>query len=274
MSDRSGAQVESGPFRVRSGDGTPLAVWEDGRGPALVLVHGGVNDHTADGDLVRELRHHFTTFAFDRRGRGASGDAVAAYAIEREFEDVAVVVDAVAARTGSPVGVWGHSYGADCAMGAATLTRHVHRLVLYEPGLGMTYPDGAVEAVDALVAAGDLEGALVAVLVQIVELTDEELAFIRASPVWPNRVAAVPTVTRELRAESGWSYRPGCFDAVSAPTLVLAGTASPPAQQEATARAASAIPGARVARLEGHGHIAHRTDPPFVASIVRDFVAS
>lgn len=38
------------------------------------------------------LAELFTVYSIDRRGRGESGDADA-YAIEREFEDVAAVVE-------------------------------------------------------------------------------------------------------------------------------------------------------------------------------------
>ena len=41
-----------------------------------------------------ELERHFTVYAVDRRGRGGSGDAPT-YAVEREFEDVAAVVDSL-----------------------------------------------------------------------------------------------------------------------------------------------------------------------------------
>jgi len=68
-----------------------------------VLVHGSMCDHTASDPLVAELRDTMTTFAMDRRGFGASGDA-AGYALEREFEDVAAVVEAVAAT--GPAGRW------------------------------------------------------------------------------------------------------------------------------------------------------------------------
>ncbi|MGH9269441.1 MAG: alpha/beta fold hydrolase, partial [Acidimicrobiales bacterium] len=95
---RSGAEVER--FDVQSADGTSIAVWGDGNGPPLVLVHGGLNDHTTDRPFIDELRGTVTTFAIDRRGRGASGDGPD-YTIEREFEDIAAVVDAVAARTGT-----------------------------------------------------------------------------------------------------------------------------------------------------------------------------
>jgi pimeloyl-ACP methyl ester carboxylesterase len=61
-------------------------------------------------------------FSIDRRGRGASGDTLP-YAIEREFEDVAAVAEALADATGGDVDVFGHSYGGRAVMGAATLRR-------------------------------------------------------------------------------------------------------------------------------------------------------
>jgi pimeloyl-ACP methyl ester carboxylesterase len=276
MSSEGSAQLDAGRFDVRSADGTPIAVWVDGNGPPLVLVHGALSDHTADGPFIHELRGGVTTFAMDRRGRGGSDDALE-YTIEREFEDVAAVVEAVAARTGEPVTVWGHSYGADCAMGAATLTNNIGRLVLYEPGLGFAGSDAvraAVETVESAVAAGDLERALLVTLKEIVELTDDEIAFVRSSPGWPARLAAVPVVPREIMAELDWVYWPGRFDAITAPAVLLAGATSPPAQQTVTQRAAAAIPGAQVRVLDGHSHIAHRTDPAMVAAIVFDLVAS
>jgi pimeloyl-ACP methyl ester carboxylesterase len=259
-------------FDVRSADGTPLAVWADGDGPPLVLVHGSLCDHTAFDPLVAELRGTMTTFAMDRRGFGASGDA-AGYALEREFEDVAAVVEGVADRTGGPVPLWGHSYGAGCAMGGAALTGAVRHLVLYEPGLGIPYPNGSIEEVEAAVAAGEAETALLLVLAGIVGMTDEEIASLRSGPRWPTMLASAPTVSRECRAEDGWTYRPGDFDAISAPTLLLAGSESHPVLKEATGRALAAIPGARVEVLEGHGHLAYRSDPAMVAAVIRGFVS-
>ena len=259
-------------FGVRSADGTPLAVWVEGQGPPLVLVHGSMCDHTASDPLVAELRDTMTTFAMDRRGFGASGDA-AGYALEREFEDVAAVVEAVAARTGGPVALWGHSYGAGCAMGGAALTGAVHHLVLYEPGLGIPYPAGSIEAVEAALAAGDAETALLLVLAGVVGMTDEEIASLRSGPRWPTMLVSAPTVPRECRAEDGWTYRPGAFDGLSAPTLLLAGTETHPVLRQATDRALAAIPGARVQVLEGHAHLAHRSDPAMVAAVIRSFVS-
>ena len=201
-----------------------------GHGPALVMVHGSIADHTTFDPFVAVLHDDFTTYAMDRRGFGASGDT-AGYTIERDFDDVAAVVDAVAARTGGPVAVWGHSYGANCAMGGATLTGNIHHLVLYEPSLGLPYPPGSIERIEAALARGDHDAAIVAVLVDILEMTDEEIDAFRAGPLWPVRLAAAPTIPRECHAEEDWEYQPGQFDAVTAPTLFLTGVRQRPRRQ-------------------------------------------
>jgi pimeloyl-ACP methyl ester carboxylesterase len=219
------------------------------------------------------LRHEWTTYSMDRRGFGASGDT-APYSIERDFEDVAAVVDAVAARAGGAVVLWGHSYGANCAMGGAARSDNVGHLVCYEPSLGLTYPDGSIERIEAALAAGDNETAIVAVFTDILEMSDTEIAVFRSSPLWPVRLAAAPTVPRECRAEQDWVYEPGQFDAVTMPTLLLAGSDSVPGIAKATDDAAGALAHAHVRMLEGHGHFAHKTDPALVAGIIRDFVAT
>ena len=111
-----GAAMNTDRLDVTAADGAPIAVWVNGRGPALVMVHGSIADHTTFDSFVAVLGEHFTTYAMDRRGFGASPD-VDRYTIEVDFADVAAVVDAVAARTGGPIVLWGHSYGANCAMG-------------------------------------------------------------------------------------------------------------------------------------------------------------
>jgi pimeloyl-ACP methyl ester carboxylesterase len=260
-------------FNIRSVDGTAIAVWVHGNGPAIVMVHGSIADHTTFDSFNAVLGGQMTTYSMDRRGFGGSGDTPE-YSIERDFEDVAAVVDAVAARTGGPIALWGHSYGANCAMGGAALSDNVDHLVLYEPSLGIPYPPGSIAGIEAALARGDHDAAIVAVLVDILEMTDEEIGEFRASPLWPVRLAAAPTIPRECHAEEDWVFQPGQFDEITAPTLMLAGSESVPVVAEATTLAATAIPHVQIRVLEGHGHFAHRLDPALVTQIVVGFAAS
>jgi pimeloyl-ACP methyl ester carboxylesterase len=260
----------AGSFGVQSTDGTTIRVWVQGEGPPIVLVHGSLRDHTIFEPLVAHLQADMTTYAIDRRGFGASGDGDG-YTMEQEFEDVAVVVDAIAAREGA-VALWGHSYGAGCAMGAAALTGNVSRVIVYEPGLGIVYPAGWIEAHEDALAARDAERVIRAVLIDILEMSEEEVETRRASPQWPSYLKAAPTVLREARSEQTWVYRPGAFDRITAPTLVLIGTETSPALMQSSLRAAAAIPGARMHVLGGHGHLACITHPDLIASIITQFV--
>jgi len=106
------------------------------------------------------------------------------------------------------------------------------------------------------------------------EMSEQEVEEMRASPLWPVRLASAPTVPRECRVEEGWAYRPGQFSGLTAPTLVLTGSETPPAVREATDRAAAAISNAEIQVLEGHGHFAFQADPAMVAAVIRQFVAS
>ena len=128
-------------FDVCSTDGVSIAVWAEGDGPAIVLVHGSIADHTTFESLVAVLGGEFTTYAMDRRGFGASGDAPG-YTIERDFDDVAAVVDAIAELTGGPVALWGHSYGANCAMGGSGAHRQRPAPDPLRTQLGTSVPGG------------------------------------------------------------------------------------------------------------------------------------
>lgn len=260
-------------FSVTSPDGTSIAVWQQGAGPPLLMVHGAVSDHTNDAAFAQRLEQRFNVFAMDRRGRGESGDATA-YSIDREFEDVATVVDEVAARMGTTVHVWGHSFGADCAIGGALLTSSIDSMVLYEPGLGIPVQIDALTAVESAIDSGQFEQAAVTLFSQIIGLTDIELEFVKSLPTWPDRVQLVPTVPREVRAEGSWTYHAGKFAALNTNVMILAGAESFTDQQNATVAAKEAIPGAQVYVLEGHAHIAHRSDPDLVAGIVEEFLLS
>ncbi len=257
---------------VRSTDGTPIAVFSAGDGAPLVLVHGATADHTAwrtSGPLLATRR---MTHAVDRRGRGSSGDAPG-YAIEREFEDLAAVVESLAAESGGPVDVVGHSYGGRIGLGGALLTPSLRRLVVYEgappPTAGRGYQDDATLArIEALVAAGDRDEALATFMRDIVGMPDADLAAFRADPIWPRRAAAVGTTIRELRAEVSPAASLEALGAVRQPVLQILGGASSPVFGEPTRALDARLRNGRVVTIDGARHAAHHTHAPaFVAAI-------
>lgn len=263
-------------FIVRSTDGTAIAVFSEGTGPPLALVHGATADHTTWRTSGPLLRARHTTHAIDRRGRGASGDGPPGepYAIEREFEDLAAVIDAVGATTGSSVDVVGHSYGGRVGLGAALRTANLRRLVVYEgappaPGHGYQDADAAtLRRIEALVAAGDRDEALATFMREIVAMPDADLVAFRADPIWPRRAAAVQTTIRELRADASAAGSLEALGAVRQPVLQVLGGASAPAFGEATRALDARLRNGRIVTIAGARHAAHHTHAAeFVAAI-------
>ena len=256
---------------VSTSDGGTVAVWIEGDGPPWVVVHGSISDHTAFDPLVGELRSAFTVFAMDRRGFGASPDG-SGYSADREFGDVATVVHAVVERIGESVVLFGHSWGASCALGAASQLTSLRALILYEPSLGLRSPPGSLDRIEERLAAGDHEGAVIEVLVSA-GMTEDDIEERRAASNWPDRVATAPTIAREARIEEGWDWQPAQFAGLGVPTLFLTGSETSAELAEVTSFIAAAIPGSRVHVLAGHGHVAHRSDPVAVANVLKDWLS-
>ena len=261
---------------IRSRDGTPIAVFGSGDGPPIVLVHGAAADHTTFRVLGPLLVPMFTTHAIDRRGRGASGDT-APYAIEREFEDLAAVVAAVARDAGGPVDVFGHSYGGRCALGAALLSPDIRRVISYEGAPtppGERYGDEALAAeLQELADAGRNEALLERFLTEVVGMIPAELERYRADPVWPLRVGAAPTIARELAVEAGDAAGLDRLGGVRQPVLQILGGDSKREFGAATAALDDRLAAGTIVVIPGAKHAAHHTHPVAVVEALTAFLA-
>lgn len=264
---------------VSSPDGTSIAVFSAGGGPPLVLVHGTTGDHRTWRVVAPELARRQALHAVDRRGRGESGDAPT-YAIERELEDLAVVAEVIAAETGSPVDVLGHSLGGRIALGASLLTPAIRRIVAYESAPAATAPgraplrDDLLDRLQADLAAGDHEALLARFMSEATGMTPPELARFRADPVWPLRVAAAPTIVRELEAASGAAaVSMDALARVAVPVLQLVGSASPAAFRDGAAALDRRLADGYLVIIEGAGHGAHHSQPAAFVAAVESFVA-
>lgn len=254
--DAERGQEQMGTVTAR--DGAPIAYWRSGDGPPLLLVHGISASHLRWAPVIPALSEHFTVYAFDRRGRGGSGDSEG-YAIEREFADTAAAIDVIAATSG-PVNYLGHSYGAMTGLEAALLTSNIRKMVLYEPPYRLNEPfispPDSVARLEERLAAGDREGVVEVMMGELVGVPPEALAEMRTTPAWAARMAAAHTIPRELRALETYVFEPERFRGVAVPTLFLLGGASPPHMHRATHAAAAALPNARTVVLPGQGHVA------------------
>jgi pimeloyl-ACP methyl ester carboxylesterase len=234
-----------------------------------VIVHGAGSGRWGF-DLVRPLLEpRFTVWVVDRRGRGDSGDG-AGYSLESEFEDVAAVVR----EAGAGAVLFGHSYGALVAAGAAGRLDGLERLVLYEPPMGGVLPDEAWQArLEAHLAAGETAEGVRMFLHDVGGYSHVEIDAMQGTPAWEKRLAAAPTVPRELAAERALATADLGLERLGLACLLLVGTDSPDWARRSTEAFAAAIPGAEVRELDGHGHGAAVSGPALLAAELEAFLS-
>lgn len=258
---------------VASADGTPIAVERTGSGPPLVLVHGGVCDHRFWdlSDIRSAFTEQYTTYAMDCRGVGKSGDA-AEYELEREFEDVAAVVDSI----DGPVTLLGHSSGALLSLEAALRTDNLHELILYEPPIPVgdheLYSEETLDEMKRLLDAGENEQMLVLFLREIAQSTPEEIDAQRSAPDWQDLVDAAHVWPRSVQAVGEYEFDAARFANLATPTLLLSGSESPPFLRDATEVVDNALPNSQLVTFEGHAHEAMLTAPDRFVDEILTFI--
>jgi len=250
--------------KVISKDGTPIAFDQSGQGPALILVAGATATRLAEASLAAALAPDFTVFAYDRRGRGNSGDTPP-YAVEREVEDL----DALIIEAGGSAFVFGHSSGAVLALeGARLLPTRIRKLALYEPPFIIDdsrppAPRDYAPHLKELVASGR-RGEAVEYFMTEVGASADMVAQMRQSPMWPGLEEVAPTLAYDVTimgdTQRGDPSPLRKWAAVRVPTLVMDGTVFLGRAEHhvflrhAAQELASIMPDAQYRTLQGQDH--------------------
>lgn len=257
---------------VESADGTPLAARVSGSGPAMVLVHGTTNDKDAWAFVEPILAERHRVWAFDRRGRGESGDGED-YSLEREADDVRVVL---AATGDDRPHLVGHSFGAICSLEAASAGPDLASLTIYEPPLFGERVAASVRRTIELLHEGKPEDAALVFLPEVAGLASEELDMVRSMPdVW-NRIVQVAEATfeREAGVVDAVSGRAERYAGVEAPILHVTGGLTDHAVYPTHDELVAAGIAAEHATIDGQRHLALVGAPDAFAEAVLSFTAS
>ena len=166
---------------VTSKDGTRIVFERTGEGPPVILVGGALSDRRAAAPFAAELSPDFTTYAYDRRGKGDSGDTQP-YAVEREVEDL----DALIRDAGGRAFLFGVSSGAALALETAAWSGGADKLAVYEPPYDLDeseprIPDDFVARLDGFRAEDRRGDAVEYFMTAGVGLSQEEVAQMRGA---------------------------------------------------------------------------------------------
>lgn len=263
---------------ITSKDGTRIAFDQSGKGPALILVGGALEQRAWESETAKLaalplLTEHFTVIHYDRRGRGDSADTQP-FAVEREIEDI----DALITVAGGSAFLFGLSSGAALAFEAAVAlgSSKVKKLALYEA----PYNDdeAAKQAwrdyrkdLDALLAADRRDDALVRFMM-LVGMPAEHAPMVRQMPMWPMWEALAPTLAYDAAALGKDAAVPVVqATKLTMPALIMDGGASFPFMHAAATTLAKAAPHAQQRTLEGQ---THEVEAEAIAPVLIEFFNS
>lgn len=253
--------------KTLSRDGTPLAYERFGQGPAVVLVSGAMSTSATVVPLAAALSDRFDVCVYDRRGRGESGDT-APYAVDREVEDLAALVDVM----GGEASLYGISSGGALVLEAVASGLRVGRVAVYEVPYVMS-EDASKERTEytaSLTEAlrGGRRGDAVELFLRLTGLAEEMIQGARQSPMWAGMEALAPSLAYDDAVLGAGSVPRARLASIAVPVLSISGGASPTWMSEAARAVADAIPQGTYRLLEDQ---THRVDPHALAPVLAEF---
>ncbi len=261
---------------VTSADGTRIAYDRYGEGPAVILVNGalGYRKFKNFEQIATALSEHYTVINYDRRGRGASGEA-GATSVQHEVDDIAALI----AEVGGRASLCGFSSGGALALRAAAAGVGVEKLVLYEVPFktdpNAKYPaDDYGARLEPVVASGDRMAAAKVFMRRGVGLPAPMVALMTLMPMFRQFASNGHTLMFDYEALGdhnmhGAPLQPEEWAAVRCPALVAYGGKTADGLKHASRSLAETLPNATLLELPGQNH---NVSPGAIVPVLAEFV--
>lgn len=256
--------------KTTSRDGTSLAYEVTGQGPVVILVSGAMSTGGTVRPLAQRISDGSTAVVYDRRGRGESGDT-APYAVDREVEDLAALIDAV----GGEAALFGVSSGGALVLRAAASGLPVRRAAVYEVPYADFLEGGAEreaaykEDLNRALADGR-RGDAVELFLRLTGLGEEMIRGARQSPMWAGMESVAPSLAYDDAVMGDGLLPRERLAAIPVPVLSVAGGASPEWMREAARSVAETVPRGSHRVLEGQTHM---VEPEVLGPVLAEFLA-
>ena len=248
-------------------DGTRLRFRDEGRGPAVLLVHGWTLDLEMWDPQVSALRDSFRLIRLDRRGYGLSGGTPAP---ARDSEDLAALCKHLGLRR---VALLGMSQGVRAVLGlAGAAPEQVEALILDGPPplAAASDPEVPLERYAALVRTQGIEAFREEwahhALMQLRTRNPEARALLAAM------IARYPGGDLRHAASRAQTVPRVRLESLAAPTLVLSGAYDVASRKRAARELTARLSHAELAEIPGAGHLPNLDRPDAYSRLCREFL--
>jgi pimeloyl-[acyl-carrier protein] methyl ester esterase len=248
-------------------DGVRLRFRDEGRGPAVLLVHGWTLDLEMWDPLVSALRDAFRLIRLDRRGHGLSRGMPAP---ERDSEDLAALCKHLRLTR---VALLGMSQGVRAVLGfAARAPEQVHALILDGPPPldSESDPEVPLDQYTTLVRTHGIEAFRQEwarhALMQLRTRNPEARALLAAM------IARYPGDDLRHPASRAAPAARVRLESLTVPTLVLSGEHDLAGRKRAARQLTARLSDAEFAEIPGAGHLPNLDRPDAYSKLCRTFL--
>lgn len=247
--------------------------------PPLVLVHGSWVDHHSWDMVSKYLAKDFYLLSYDRRGHSQSERVHGQGASTEDVDDLIALVEQLKL---APAHIVGNSFGASIVLKAAAKRPEIFQsMMVHEPPLfGLL---GGIPRAEEILKSVDEKVKKVVNLIlgdnkeKAAEIFVEEIALGPGSwpqlPDWLKKTFAFNAITwmDELQDPQSLQIDLLTLSAFTKPTLLSAGSESPPLFPMVMAELKGSMPQARQLTISGAGHVPQMSHPEKYAEIIKDF---
>ncbi len=249
-------------------DGTSVRAYDEGQGPVVLLLHGGMDEGASWTRVAARLRSRFRVLRLHRRQYRLDLGTGEACTMAEEVEHVRALVELI----DEPMLVVGHSSGGVLALEAlVALPEAFAGAVLYEPPCVIGPPLGGEALTRAQVAmtAGEPGRALEIFLRDIVRTPAWVARMSRAFvPLVPRLGRLAPHQLDDCAAIDEVGLRLDAYARIDVPVVLLGGERSPTHLGERLDALEHAMPNTERVRLRRQGHAANNLASARVAEVV------
>ncbi|MBE1587819.1 alpha/beta fold hydrolase [Nonomuraea angiospora] len=256
-------------------DGTQVRAIDEGQGPALLILHPGLDDGRSWGKVAALLTRSHRVVRLHRRQYRQ--DLPSPATISQEVQHVL----AAARKIGTPVLLVGHSSGAVVALESLVAAPGTFTgAVLYEPpvviGPPLGGPGGEINIRARQAIAAGRPGRALRIFIRDTVRLPAWVAFLSGLFVAlsPRLRLLVPHQIDDNEAMDRLGVRLDAYAGIDTPVLLLGGDRSPGHLSERLDALARALPRAERVVLHGQGHSAHAAAPAKVAAAIESFTAT
>ncbi len=281
VNDKSAAPAWNLPEGVKtiSANGYPMAYFERGTGPTVVLVHGSLNDYRYWMPQVSSLSPRYRIIAvslrhyYPERWDGKGDD----FSLKTHAEDLAAFIERLGA---GPVYLVGHSRGGSVALGATKIRPDlVKKLVLMEPAVTALLPKPAgpaksdprqarAKTTAAYFDKGDMEGGL-----------EYFVDDVNGAGAWKRR----PEESRRIARDNAWTALPMATDSdivacedlrkMTMPVLLVQSEKGPAWLATILNEAAKCLPSSTRVTIPNAAHQMNRDNPAAFDKALVEFLS-